>query len=848
VKHRFVIVALLLAAWLGVAGPARADVVRLAARESVTIDVPGAIAAFAVDPSTVETAVVAGQLVLLGRRAGDTVVTVVTAGQTFTLQVHIDPPAPLASMRDAARHQNRGVWESRYDTGLRRLSTSLSAQFGQGDMASRLRVDALRQQELRGQRAYTALPFASLELQSPGRSLVLLDQLLRTSPLTLDGVVLRGAHAREGDVEVHAGLASISPTEDPLVPRNADRAASVAWHTQFGPLKVVPSVVWLPDSGTSMPGAVSVGVEGGRGADPLQYRAEVGYSGTPGGSFEADYRRDGSQGWIRGVHRPSEFASTRAGRPAGTSLEGAWTEPFSPATVLSVNGAASRVDVHGGHATGASAGADLRHEFADKWSATLAASTGMYRGTEGARVTRGTVAVGAAYEGTNAGVTAQLRHQQSSLADSGGNGGRLSIRAAEGGWRASAYIDAQQQAATLDLILRGDPDVRRAMTELGIAASQPEEVVRQLRDNAALLASRGVMIGELRLNPLRVQAGVDVSWRGQGEARPELGLRLIEDRAQGVTDGRRALVGSLYANWRLTQDVDVGVAYSRWSLRQGSFDADANSSFQFMLRTRFDALAVPGQGSRSITGVVMRNAGPDADAAAVPAPGIDVILDRGRRTRTDAEGRFSFDNPGSGSHRIDVALPPQPGVYFTSSSMQTVEPGGYANFSMNFSGARLSGTVRDDAGQPIGGVTVRVEGPSTATAITDSNGVYRLGSPPGEARIFVVAETLPPGYEVANIPPRARALALSEPVVVNFAIRAQRSIEGTAMCGNNTAPLVRVQEIAREAAPDDKGRFVLRRMPAGVHTLVATCPTGDIKASINVPAEPGIVRGAKLGP
>jgi hypothetical protein len=845
VKRWLTVLALALAAWFAAPTHARAADVTVAARESVTLDLPGAIAVFAVDPSTVETAVHAGQVFLLGRRAGDTVVTIVLARGVETLQVHVDPPALLPAMRDAARNQNRGMWEGRYDTGLHRFSTSLAANFGQGDHTARLRIEALHQQETFGQRQFTALPFASLELQSPGRSVVFLDQVVRATPLTMDGVALRGFHLREGELEVHAGLASVSPMDDPLVPRNADRAASVAWHLQRGPLKVVPSVMWLPDSKTSVPGAVSVAVEGGQESDPLHYRAEIGYSGRPGGSFDIDYRQGETQGWMRGVYRPTDFAAPRSGRPAGTSLEGAWSQRIAERTMLSVNGSASRVDVGDVTPTGASGSVDLRHELADHWSTTAAVSAGTYRGANGDRVTRGTVSGGAAYDGTNFGASALLRHQKTSLAEKGGNGARFTLRGSEGGWRANAFVDAQEQATTLDLVLQGDPEIRRAMTELGIAATNPEDVVRQLRDNAALLASRGVMIGPLRTNPLRVQAGLDVSWRGEGEMRPELGFRVIDDRAQGVVGARRALVGSLFANWRLTPDIDVGVSYSRWTFRQGSIESDANSSFQLLARTRFDTLAVPGEGGRAIVGRVMRTDAPDA--VPVPAAGIDLVLDRSRRTRTDPEGRFTFERPGSGAHRIDAVLPPQPGVYFTSPSTVTVQPGADANFTMNFSGARLSGTVRDDAGQPIAGVTVRIEGAVTATAITDSSGTYRLGSPPGEARIFVVAETLPPGYEVANLPPRARVLAHATPAVVNFAVRAQRSIEGVAMCSSGPPPVVQVQEISREAAPDAAGRFVLRRLPAGVLTLAAHCPDGPIGKTIDVPADPGILRGQKLG-
>jgi hypothetical protein len=350
-----------------------------------------------------------------------------------------------------------------------------------------------------------------------------------------------------------------------------------------------------------------------------------------------------------------------------------------------------------------------------------------------------------------------------------------------------------------------------------------------------------------------VQAGLDVSWRGDGPARPELGMRLVDDRAQGVAAAHRAFVGTLYANWRVSSDTEVGVGWSRWMDRRDGQRGDANSSFQLMARTRFDALPVPGEGHRAIVGRVMRNdagdsAGGSASAAAVPAAGVDVVLDRGRRTRTDAAGRFSFDNPGPGAHRVEAVLPPQPGVYFTSPSMQTVQAGGDASFSLNYSGARLSGSVRNDAGQPIPGVTVRVEGPSTGTAITDSSGVYRLGSPPGNARIFVVAETLPPGYEVLNLPPRSRALTHSDPAVVNFVVRAMRSVEGVASCPAGAPARVSVAEVSRQAAPDEKGRFVLRRLPAGRLTLVVSCPGMEFEHGIEIAAEPGIVRGLRLSP
>jgi hypothetical protein len=499
----------------------------------------------------------------------------------------------------------------------------------------------------------------------------------------------------------------------------------------------------------------------------------------------------------------------------------------------SVSGSASRLDLAESDPKAVAGRAELRHQLTTHWSATAAVGGGAYRTGDADALRRGTVSVGTSWEGANLGVNAQYRRQSTSQGGDAGHGGRISIRSQGTGWRATGFIDAQQQAPTMDLVLRDRSEITRAVAELGITAAQPEEVVRQLHDNAALLAANGLAVGPVRLNPLRRQAAVDVSWRGSGPARPEMGLRLLQDKVQGVVGSRQSVVASLYGSWRVTGSTDVGMSYSRWAVRQDGSERLASNSFQFWLRTQLDHLALPGESSRPITGQIFRDDQPDGGIpqAGVPLAGVEVVLDRSRRTHSDAQGRYQFERPGAGAHRVEAILPQQPGAYFTTTSVVTRQAGDVANFNLSFAGARLSGMVRDDAGLPMGGVTVRLEGTSTATAVTDSAGVYRLALP---------------GYDLGALAPQPHRLLLDAPAVVNFTIRAQRSIEGV-VAGTDGKPVsVSVPELSRSVRTDPAGRFILRGLPSGALAVVVTGSRGERRSILEVPPGPGVMRGVQL--
>lgn len=828
---------------------ALADEVRLAVRETVIQEYPGASAAFAVDTDIVEVTAIGGQVVLVGRRVGQTVVTVVTPATVETLLVRVEA-APASFMAfESSASRSAGTWEGRYDSGTRRFSTGLTMAAAAGERTARLRLYGIHENAEGEDDDTLALPSASFEIEEPGRKVVLLDELVQASPLTLDGIVLRGLHLHQGPLELHAGIASATPWEDLLLPSSGDRALGLSYRSDFGAVRLVPALLWLPDSETDVPGVASLGIERGTDADALRLVTEFGWSGVPGASFDLSLRGPRGQGWLQGATRPEDFASLGVARPAGSYLDGAWSERFGERITADLTLSANRLNQAGRQLESESGRLELRHQTTDRWSLTAGVGGSDYRDreVEAASLRRGTVSLGTAYDTARLGIAALYRYQEISGTSRGGHGGRMTVRGASGAWKANLFVDAQEQSPTLDMMLRERPDLAHAFAELGFVASTPEEMVRLVRDNAALFAEHGVEVGTLNLAPLRLQGGLTASWQGDGPRHPELALRLAVDDTQGVSGGRRAYLGTISASWRIFSATELFVGYTRWVTRRDGSPADERSSFEVAVRTSFSAPRLPG-GGRPISGRVFRDdrATGMIDAESLPLANIEVVLDGQRRVRTDHDGRFVFPAPGRGEHRVEAVLPSEPGAYFTMPSAVTLPAGGEAHFAITFSSVHLSGTVRSDAGLPLAGVTLRLVGATEATATTDSSGAYRFAGPAGEVRISLIADSVPPGYDLGNLSAQVRRLTPGTPAVADFTLRAQRVLIGVVSGTGDRPVTVTALEVARTVSADKEGRFLLRGLPAGALTLVVRGQRGETRRVVEVPAEPGAVTKVKL--
>lgn len=836
-----------LAALLALLSAAAADAadVRLMAHETRAMSAGGASAAFAVDASVVNVSVEEGRLILVALHAGETLVSLVHPDRVETIAVHIEPAPSRLPRVVTQRRRNSGQIAVSHDTGLDRSGLDVALQLNGSGRETRIRFQAIHEGAAAGKRA-VALPSASIELKSGDRKVTLLDEYVEASPLTIDGTVLRGVHASNGKAELHAGVASTQPWDDLLLPAQGDRAASLSWHLQRNALAFVPSLLWLPDAQTRVPGVASLRVARGGPEDALQAGAELGWSDVPGVSFDIALNQPQRQAWLRGSYRPREFAALDLARPAGSHLEGAWAERIGQETQASLSVSANRLELGTRDPRAATAQLDVRKRVAPRWTLTGGLGGSDYR-ENGAAATRRTASVGAAYDADGFGVQAQYRYQQASGFDSGGHGARLALRAQRDGFRANAYLDAQQNAAGLAFDVAPGSGIGRALAELGVVAGSPEDILRLLREHAALFERYGVTLSSLRLDPLRLQAGLDLLWQGSSARRARAGLRMFAEESRGLTDRRRTALATAYAGWRLSNDLDLEIGYSRWALRNEGGTRDEHDSVQVVIRKYFDGFALPGAGRRAIRGRVLQDALGHGEPlrGAAPLGGVEVVLDGQRRTRTDAEGRFEFDAPGPGEHQVSATLPEGVAGYFTGPSTRTLQAGGEAHFAVLPAPARIAGRVVSDAGQPLAGVTVRLSGAVQGSATTDSGGAFRFATAPGEVELVLAAESVPEGFDVGDLKPLTRHVELDSPATADFVLRAQRSLRG-AVQGMQPGTQVVVPALGRSVAPDAQGRFVLRSLPAGPVTLVVRRGASEVSQVVELPAAPGRVDGVLL--
>lgn len=167
------------------------------------------------------------------------------------------------------------------------------------------------------------------------------------------------------------------------------------------------------------------------------------------------------------------------------------------------------------------------------------------------------------------------------------------------------------------------------------------------------------------------------------------------------------------------------------SLEEGPLDVPPEGLSGILL-TLSEALTA------SIEGVLVDHAGrPQADYT-VLANVVGGSPPASRSATTDADGRFKVLFLAAGAYLIQVR---SPGTYiFTNASgAESIElKSGEARKGLrlvvdNRDEASISGRVTDEAGQPIRDVHVNSYGPMNASAVTDTDGKYRItGLKPGE--------------------------------------------------------------------------------------------------------------------
>jgi hypothetical protein len=788
----------------------------LTAGESRSFQMMGASAAWAIDSTIVEVAASNGSVSLFGRHAGTTKIVVVSITGQNTFDVIVQPRAGTVAKPQTSA--TSAVAEVRYSSAARETQTAVVAAQETKTRRTEAHARVVHTGEVQGDRATTSIASASYRVFTKKRELTLFDRDVDHSPLTLSNTPLRGVHYLDDRWRLHAGVTAFTTYQSFFLPVDRQFVAGGGYAFRTSARSTItPSFFTYGDEGT----VLSMLYDYARD-ERMNVRAEVGYSGGLGGALQLAYdsTRDRVRADVR--YRGEDFAVT-AGTPRGFFSDAWWTREYRRDSSFTASAAAT--DFLGTRVL--SANADVDHRLTDRVTLLTGASWGSF---DGAHST--TIPLGARIDFARGGITALYRYAQSRTND-GGHGFRIAGRASLGRLYASAYVDRQQNAPSLELIFSERPDLALALDELGIIATSPADVARALRENAALVELGFIEGITVDLAPVRTQAGLELALFGTSESRQRIRLRLLHNVLESVATRTATTIATLTWSRRLTASADVFASYSYWRTERRGLEAQTQPFVEVGVRQRFDGL--PSIGSGTITGVVFADEDLDGKSDGTGIAAI-IEVDGGTKTqRTAGDGTFAVSGLSRGAHKVTARIPDRPDAYFTTPSKIEANTGESVSFGIATTPARLNGRVASDSGSGIAGVRVAIaRGTRQLTATTESDGRFAINVPPGEWQVSLVADSVPAGYGLAGVEPHNVMLEKARPSAVSFALKAHRSIAGSGAAANAT---IHVPSLNKTIRADAEGRFSLRSLAPGEVTIVVD----GVETRVVIPNEPGAV-------
>jgi SPOR domain len=796
--------------------------------ESATFRMIGATAAYAIDAAIADASATNGDVILYGKSAGHTQVVIINVTGETTFDVVVTARQSIAAQ---TKESTNGRVEARYASAGQQVHNSVDVAHVDGQRRTEAHVETARYGDYAGQQTSVTLPSIAYRMFSPGREITLFDRYVNESPLTVSGTTVRGFHFIDDRWRIHAGTTAYAAYQSFLLPAQRERVVGAGYALPLSATSRLTPSLYVLQNGT-VASLLYDYVVGER----LVARGELGVSRGVAAAAQLAMTRERDQLRIDLRYRPSRFPVATLGEQRGVSADSSYTKTFGRGSTADAAFSAYRFDFPGFAQRSIAASTNVRLRTTD----TLSLLGGMSFGEFGDARTL-TVPLGVQFDWQHAGLSAVARWAQSSTTNRGGPGFRLGGRTSVGRFFATAYVDYQQQAATLALIYREQPDLALALAQLGITATTPADIARALRENSALAALGYIDGVTVELTPTRIQGGFEMAWLGSGPARPQLRARLLFNRNESVATRTDTIIGTLTGSRRITDATDVFASFSWWKTRRRGSEAIVQPLVEAGVRHRFEGIPswIPSYGG--ISGSVFLDENLDGASDGAGVADAEVELDGAKRMRTARDGSFSFKSVGRGPHRVVARVPRESDAFFTTPSRVEAGAGDVVKFGVAFTPARLFGRVVSDAGDGIAAVAFTLmRGTARVEARSDSSGAFSMSGAPGEWTLALDTASLPPGYSTTEALEQSVQLERATPRSTSTKLRANRSVSGRAPAG--VIEIV-VEPLGLHVPVDAEGRFSVRSLPAGELTLRA----GAIAYHLTMPVTPTSINDVVLG-
>jgi hypothetical protein len=837
-------------------------------RQTISVPVPGALAAFSLDDFYAEARAQDETLTIFGKNPGLTHIVAVVRDGTKTFAVRVLPAPPsfppgFVQPLSGSAGEN-GSYESRYTSGPSQSENILDFMRRDGDRSIRFHLGGVFLFTPIAGRSTFGLSSVFYQILTPHRDITLLDQFMTNSPLTVDGSIVRGFHFRQGAFLFHAGYASLTTFEHFILPSLQEGVIGVGYRFSLGDhASLTPNFYFFP----GRPASDNVGQRGTVASLVYQYEprknlgllAEGGFSRGVGAA--ARFHFDGAHDqWSANLrYEPIQFASLSFNSLHGLYSDFGWTRFLTPRLTSTLSFTGDHYTLRSLDLTNIVSNLNLQLQLFRGWSLVSGANYGS---------SKPHIPLGPAIStlGLPAGVNFYSKHFQGGFLYQYSRNSSAFLRSDEfratlgtqwSGFHISGFVDHQTQAPTIDFILAGVPGLQEALDNLAISATTPEQIALVLRETAGL-ANQGFIEGvNINLRPTRLQAGTDLIWSNRALSHQDFHFSFLYNRTDLLQGANQTAIGTLSYSWKFKNVNEIFASSSL--LRSNAARTpgwQTSPLFEISIRRQFASVPnfiIPRRRG-TIRGVVFADDGATGTyrPGGPPLADVEVVLDDTRWNRTDHSGHYRFSGVSYGSHSVELVYHSRSPFFYTTASRVQTDADTEVNFGVGLSSARLLGSVRSDAGIGLPGVEINIsKGPQQFSAQTDADGKFRVeGLSGGEYEVKVDIDSVPPGYSLADLETQRAIVEASAPAHAAFTLKAVRNISGRATiydrASHQEMPVhgitVLLRELSRSSVTDENGVFLFRELPAGPYSLVVIYQGKEFKREVVLPDAPALSR------
>jgi len=848
----------ILAAWLLGAVPAHAQRITVAYQKSLDLPVAGATAAYSLDPLIAEATAANGIVRLSGLGPGEARVIVVTPVGTQTLDIFVPqpppsyppgfvPPTPLDAVGE------NGMYEFRYGSDR-----------SQGDRRTELRMVNANMLSADSD-SRISFPSLSYLVDTPNREIVVLDQQVDSSPLTVDGIVVRGFHYRQGGWQFHGGYASQTNFQDLLLSTDKEQVFSLSRSLPLGEHgALISSLFYFPTAhATSVPGqsgAVGSLMFKYKLNDDFDYALEAGFSRGLGGSGSVHYSSLSNQLRAQFRYQPEYFAGLGLNALPGHTATLDYTHMFSQKLSVNASGNSFGYVLPTTRQQTMTSTLLLRYQLTRHFGVHGGAGISDFSSTlpTTSRFRSLNVPVGLDYSSRHFGAGVQYQHTGNS--GGVGDGRQISgnVHVGAGQLQASAFVDHQTQAPSLLTTVASDSPLKDSVSQQAALASTVQGVASGLQNNALLLGLGYVNSVGVGVVSRRLQWGGSVNW-ASASGRDRFNYSLLSSNDEYSTGNIGFASHTVTYSRRLNGSNDVGFSLSMFSLGGlggGGYHLRYQLEFTHNFNT-FPAFLAPGSHG-NINGHAFldpQGSGDYVDSA-LPVPDVEVVLDGQRHTRTNQKGYYIFDHVPAGTHHVEAAPAKDEQRYYTTASMVETDINHTVNFGIGQAAGQVYGFVLNDGGEGVEGVRVMLEsnGQRQSAKTADDGKFSQAHLPEGQYTVTLDPDSIPPGYALDHLETMSLELHRGSPAELVFHLKASRVIAGRVIAFDGikgeevpvAGVMVSLRELPAAVMTDAKGVYRFKDMPAGNYTVVVVYGGKEYSSSVVLSSNPANRRDANI--